>query len=356
MVERWARWSGPVAVALLLAAGVLLTDRPVVLAVAVSVTAVGICVVVARVWLTEWAAVVAFLPVVGLVYVLAAGLSANLGWFAICVVVGWVALTSGPAPTAVFTAVALVGFVVQGLVEPEPGWGTWCAGVLFTALACQMASRQRVLLAELRAAQAGLAERAAAEERNRIAHELHDVIGHALTVSLLHVTSARLALEEDPAEAAASLAEAERLARQSLAEVRSVVGLMKDAGAAGPLPGADQLDELVASFVRAGADVDWSVTGDPSHLTATEGLTLYRILQEALTNVVRHAPGAPVTARLELVAGRCRVVVDSRAPAGVATADGTGLDGMRQRAVALGGELTAGPHDGGWRVEAVLPA
>ncbi|WP_137293380.1 sensor histidine kinase [Nocardioides dongxiaopingii] len=356
MVERTARWSGPAAVAVLLAAGVLLSDRPVGLAVAVAVAAVATCLVVARLRLTEWAAVAALLPVVGLVYLLAAGSSANLGWFSVCVVVGWVALTSGPAPTAALTVVTLAGFVAQGLLEPEPGWGTWCAGVLFTALACQMASRQRVLLAELRAAQAGLAERAAAEERNRIAHELHDVIGHALTVSLLHVTSARLALDEDPAEAAVSLAEAERLARRSLAEVRSVVGSMQDAGPAGPLPGVGQLDELVASFVRAGADVDWSVTGDPTPLTATEGLTLYRILQEALTNVVRHAPGAPVTARLEVGAGRSRVVVDSRAPAGVTTADGTGLDGMRQRAAALGGELTAGPHEGGWRVEAVLPA
>ena len=106
----------------------------------------------------------------------------------------------------------------------EPGWASWIAGTVFTVTACIFDQRQRSLLAQLHEAQAGLADRARADERNRIAGEMHDVIGHALTVSLLHVSSARLALDDDPAEAKESLAEAERLAQQSLAEVRAAVG------------------------------------------------------------------------------------------------------------------------------------
>src|SRR6185437_12005903 len=92
---------------------------------------------------------------------------------------------------------------------------------------CTFGRRQRDLLVQLREAQAGLAQRAQAEERNRIAREMHDVIAHTLTVSLLHVSSARLALADDPDEAARALAEAERLGRESLEEVRHAVGLMR---------------------------------------------------------------------------------------------------------------------------------
>jgi signal transduction histidine kinase len=351
------RWGAPACVAVFLGAGVGMSHRPLGVALAMLVVGLGAAVGVSARRLSGWPAVAGLGVVAVAVYVVCAGTSANLGWFTMCVLVGWVAFLADALPTSVLTGAALVGFAVEWAADlSEPGWGPWSAGTVFTAVACVMARRQRVLLAALQEAQAGLADRAAAEERNRIAHELHDVIGHALTVSLLHVTSARLALDEDPAEAAASLAEAERLAQQSLAEVRAVVGLMKDADATAPLPGAGQLDELVASFARTGTPVAWSLTGDPATLTATEGLTVYRILQEALTNAARHAPGAAVAVSVEFAAAGTRLLVDSDGAPPASVREGGGLVGMRQRAAAVGGTVTAGPHASGWRVEAVLPA
>jgi Histidine kinase len=106
-------------------------------------------------------------------------------------------------------------------IKPDPGWGAWLAGSTLTVLAGLLIGHEISLVAQLRAAQAGLADQARTAERNRIARELHDVLGHTLTVSLLHVQSARLAVEHDPADAARSLAEAERLGRECLAEVRT---------------------------------------------------------------------------------------------------------------------------------------
>ena len=141
----------------------------------------------------------------------------------------------------------MVLFAVEWLwIKPDPGWGAWMAGSTFTVLFCLLIRHQIDLVAQLRAAQAGLAEQARTQERNRIARELHDVIGHTLVVSLLHVQSARLAVEHDPADAARALAEAERLGRECLAEVRMTVGMLREdeppatgEAAMAPLPGVD---------------------------------------------------------------------------------------------------------------------
>jgi signal transduction histidine kinase len=113
----------------------------------------------------------------------------------------------------VYWAAIMILFAVEWLwVRPDPGWGAWLAGSSLTVLCALLIRHQIDLNAQLRAAQASLAEQARTAERNRIARELHDVIGHTLVVSLLHVQSARLAVEHDPADAARALAEAERLA------------------------------------------------------------------------------------------------------------------------------------------------
>ena len=144
----------------------------------------------------------------------------------------------------------------------DPGWAPWTAGVTVSVLAALLIRHEFVLVERLRAAQVGLAERTRAEERTRIARELHDVIAHSLTVALLHVTSARLAVEHDPTDAARALAEAERLGRQSLTEVRVTMGLLRETpsedaatGVAPPVPGFDDLPALIDQLRRAGADV-----------------------------------------------------------------------------------------------------
>jgi signal transduction histidine kinase len=215
------------------------------------------------------------------------------------------------------------------------------------------------LVAQLRAAQAGLAERARAEERNRIARELHDVIAHALTVSLLHIGSARLAVltdPADPADAARALDEAERLTRDSLTEVRSTVGSLRQDGDTttwAPLPGADAIPALVERFRAAGADVAVTTNGDVGQLSATTGLAVYRILQEALTNSAKHAPGAPTAVRLAVAGDAVHLEVDSAAAPG--SGSGLGLLSMRERAESLGGSCSAGPGGHGWLVRADLP-
>jgi signal transduction histidine kinase len=248
-------------------------------------------------------------------------------------------------------------FTVEWLwARPDPGWGAWLGGVTLTVAFGLLVRHERDLVAQLREAQAGLAEQAKTQERNRIARELHDVIGHTLTVSLLHVQSARLAVEHDPSDASRALAEAERLGRECLAEVRMTVGMLRqDGGADGnaPLPGVDGLPALVERFQSAGADVTLTVEGDTGRLPSTTGLAVYRIVQEALTNAVKHAPGAPTAVRVAVGAGTVTLTADSRAEPGTGT--GLGVVSMRERAESLGGSCEAGPGGRGWLVRATFP-
>src|SRR5207249_10608931 len=175
---------------------------------------------------------------------------------AVCLIATWCVLIGSRLEGLVYWAGAMILFAVEWLaVKPDPGWAAWLASVTLTALFGLLIRHERDLLRQLRQAQAGLAEQARTQERNRIARELHDVIGHTLTVSLLHVQSARLAVEHDPADAARALAEAERLGQESLAEVRLAVGMLHrndDPGRTAPLPGADDLPALVERFRSAG--------------------------------------------------------------------------------------------------------
>jgi signal transduction histidine kinase len=135
--------------------------------------------------------------------VLADGLSSNVGWIAVCLIAAWCVLTGSRVEGLAYWAGAMILFTVEWLVvKPDPGWGAWLAGVTLTVAFGLLVRHERDLLRQLRQAQAVLAEQARTQERNRIARELHDVIGHTLTVSLLHVQSARLAVEHDPADAA----------------------------------------------------------------------------------------------------------------------------------------------------------
>jgi signal transduction histidine kinase len=280
----------------------------------------------------------------------------DIGWFAVCVLGSWCMLVGGVRIGTFYWAGSVLLFGAEWLISVrDPGWGAWTAGTTFTALAAALVRHELVLVARLHAAQAGLAERSRVEERNRIARELHDVIAHSLTVSLLHVSSARLAVEhDDPADAVQALAEAERLGRQSLAEVRATMGLPQPGtGIAPPVPRLGDLARLVEQVRDAGVDVSLAIDGDAGAVSATTGSTVYRIVQEALTNATKHAPGSRVVVRTGIRRGRVEVYVDSAGLPGHGS--GMGLMSMSARAEAVGGTCTAGPGGSGWLVHAFLP-
>ena len=354
MTDRRALGLGRAALAFFVLAAAVLSGRSLPVVVVCTVVALA---ATARLPARGWSVLAGALVVGAMVTVLCSGTSGSIGWFTLCVLAGWCSLAAGTVPALVFSGVAVAALVVQAtLLSSAPGWVAWIAGTVFTMVVCLMTRRQQELVDELRVAQAGLTERVRAEERVRIAHELHDVIAHSLTVSLLHVSSARLAVQDAPAEAADALAQAEQHGRAALTEVRQAVGLLHSGpGSLTPLPGTAQLPGLVDGFRRAGATVHFEVVGELDRLPETTGLTLYRILQESLTNASRHAAGSTSTVRLAVGARTAELTVDSAGAPRAPHDQGLGLTGMRERALALGGELTAGPSGTGWRVHAVLP-
>lgn len=289
--------------------------------------------------------------------VLGNGMSSNVAWFGLCVLVAWCALSAPLALTVAYWVGAIVLLIAELIgTTPDPGWAAWIGGTTFSAVGCLFARRQRDLVVQLREAQAGLAERAQAEERTRIARELHDVIAHSLTVSLLHISSARLAVRDAPDDAERALAEAERLGRASLGEVRHTVGMLHrddSVDPTSPAPGSTDVPKLLEGFRAAGVDLHVSLDGDLDTLPATVGLAAYRILQEALTNAVKHAPRARATVHLAVGHDVVRVHVDSSGTPG--RGKGLGLHSMRERALSLGGTCEAGPGGSGWQVHAELP-
>jgi signal transduction histidine kinase len=353
-----ARWAALAVFAVVTAAGASWLNPSAPVAVAGAVVAVGAAVPL----VLGWRPVLAYAAVATAgIAMLGHGMSNNVGWFTVCLLACWCVLAGRRLEAVAYWAGTMLLFAAEWLwVQPDPGWGAWLAGVTLATAFSVLIRHDRDLLRQLRQAQAGLAEQARAQERNRIARELHDVIGHTLTVSLLHVQSARLTVEHDPADAARALAEAERLGRECLAEVRTTVGMLREDDAAdrtAPLPDAGGLPALVEQYRSAGADVTLTVEGDPAGLPATTGLAVYRIAQEALTNAAKHAPGAPTEVRLLVSPGEVTLTADNRAVPGKGAATGTGLGvvSMRERAESVGGTCEAGPGGRGWLVRARLP-
>jgi signal transduction histidine kinase len=236
----------------------------------------------------------------------------------------------------------------------------WVLGIAAAWAGGAAAAKQQRLIEELHDAQTGLAERAAMEERRRIAREIHDVIAHTLAVTMLQLTGARMVLRRDPDDAEAALLRAEQLGRQSLAEIRRTVGLLDDGDTPGApsLPGAADIRQLVRDFADAGLPVALELTGDEAALPPNAGLALYRIVQESLSNVSKHAAGAQATVQLHVEGGaaRLRVWNEFTTPRTAPPAtDGHGIAGMRARAVLLGGTVCAGPAADGWTVDVRLP-
>jgi signal transduction histidine kinase len=229
--------------------------------------------------------------------------------------------------------------------------GLWLVGVLVRA------RRQSVALAERNAALELQAERATTAERARIARELHDIIAHHLSVVVLQAAGARASGK--PAEAA--LEKIEHSGRQALAETRRLLGVLRDTDeetGLAPQPGISELGAL-ADIVRAtGLPVNLVIDGDPAALPAAVDVSAYRIVQEALTNVLKHAGSAraDVTIGCADEAVTIEITDDGTEPRQQTRADGHGLAGMRERVAIFGGEFHAGPRAGrGFAVQARLP-
>jgi signal transduction histidine kinase len=186
-----------------------------------------------------------------------------------------------------------------------------------------------------------------------------------MTVTLLHISAARLALQDQPAsvdDAIDALREAETQGRRSLADIRQTVGLLAsddpaESALGPPVPGVEDLPDLVSSYEAAGLTIDLDVRGDLARLSPAGGVTLYRVLQEGLANAAKHAPGAPVAVRLFVHRRKVAVCVNNglspHAP--LAPPGGRGVAGMTDRVRQLGGRLRAGPTADGWQLRADLP-
>ena len=214
--------------------------------------------------------------------------------------------------------------------------------------------------AALEAALEREAELAAAQERTRIARELHDVVAHGLSMMVLQAEAAEEVLPRDPAAAGRPLRRIQDTGRQSLAEMRRLLGVLRAAGIEGsstaPQPSLRALPDLDREAGYAGLTVEVEVTGTTVDLPPGVELTAYRIVQEALTNTRRHSGATSARVRLAYARNALRIDVtdDGRGPAG--GRPGHGLIGMRERTALYGGSLETGPGpDGGFSVAAVLP-
>ena len=267
---------------------------------------------------------------------------------------------------------------VHMLLRPRAwiGWETLAvfAAVGLALAAADAASSRRAYIAEIteRARRAELgreqeARRQVTEERLRIARELHDAVGHHLALINVQAGVADQLLDDDPVQARQSLAHVRQASRSALDDLRDTIGLLRQPGepAAPVQPTADlnDLDELMASFGRSGLRVDRTVEGAVRPVPPAASLIAYRVIQESLTNVRKHAGDSTARIRLSYRPAGLRVEVENMAggngggPAkGSGNGAGHGITGMRERVAAAGGSLTAGPRpDGGFRVSALLP-
>ncbi|WP_405689596.1 histidine kinase [Streptomyces sp. NBC_00057] len=192
-------------------------------------------------------------------------------------------------------------------------------------------------------------------ERNRIARELHDSIGHALTVAVVQAGAARAA--DDPEFTERALAAIEETGRDALDDLERVLRVLRESGTpVGQRPTLSEADRLLDSARGSGAKIDADVSGPLEQVPGAVSREGYRILQESLTNVLRHSGAVPVRVRISVTSGRLEMEVTNPLTDSVGTpGGGSGLRGIRERAALLGGKAKTGPHDGEWRVHASLP-
>jgi len=231
------------------------------------------------------------------------------------------------------------------------------------ALAARYARMTRALAANL----AGLerehelrTRQAADDERNRVARELHDVLGHCVSVMVIQAGAAQLVAASDPDGARGALENVQACGREALADLRRIMDVARHEDLAGPVPGLAQLGVLAERAAEAGVPTDLRVDGADIALPDAVGLTCYRVVQEALTNVVKHASAARAQVRVRVESGLVSMAVTSTGPAATRDPDtaptaGHGLTGLRERVALHGGWLEAGPCAAGFQVLARVP-
>ena len=271
----------------------------------------------------------------------------------------WVAGTIPDRTRAL--AVLFVGTLLVGVViaaDPEPFED---GDVVFVAIVAGAPFLAGTTLGNRERRAAEERDEALSDERARIARELHDVVGHAISVMTVQAGAARLLLDERPDEARSALLAAEASGRQAIGDLHRMLGVLREGDADAefaPQPRLADLDHLLDRVRRSGLAVALAVEGEPREIAPGVELAAYRIVQEALTNVIKHAEGAPARVRLRYAADAIEVdVVNER---GRRSANhhgaGHGLVGMRERAALYGGELDAAAlPEGGFAVHARLP-
>ncbi len=296
------------------------------------------------------------------------------GW-SVATLVVLICLHSGRTLGIAALAAGLVSMAVALALQPPSlvSTGTWISVVVLLVLAWLAgenlrAGQDRWSAAEERAQRLEFereerARQAVSDERLRIARELHDVVAHSMSVIAVQAGVAGHVIDSRPELARTALATVETTARSALVEMRSLLGVLRQGdeprASLTPAPGLAQISQLADDFISSKLDVEVVVDGELDGIPAGTDLSAYRIVQEALTNVLRHG-GSP--ARIQIASTGSALTIDVTDPGpvtpqpGSATGTGHGLIGMRERVAVFGGTLSAGPQPGGgFRVSASLP-
>ena len=263
-------------------------------------------------------------------------------------------------------AVLAAGWTVllraPGIPWTEPLWFSLPLLGVFTLSAASARRAEQVRLAEERAQRSEEeARRAVAEERGRITRELHDVLAHSVSVMTVQASAVRRLLTPEQERERQALLTVEETGRQALAEMRRLVGIMRseehEVPALAPQPGLGTLPALVEQVRQSGLPVELSVEGEPVKLPAGVDLSAYRIVQEALTNALKHAGPAHAWVSVRYAADDVEIAVENDGrDESQSDGAGHGLVGMRERVALCGGELESGPRPGGgFKISARLP-
>jgi signal transduction histidine kinase len=228
------------------------------------------------------------------------------------------------------------------------GEALWVAATLAGATAYRNTLRWRAEVAHRFDVES---HRRRAEERVEIARDLHDVVSHTLAVVGVHLNVALDAFDTEPEEAKASLRLAQEVRGRAMTDLKALVGVLRE----GELPALEGLDRLLGRVREAGLEVSFNEFGDPVEVPAPVAAAIYRVVQESLTNTVRHAGAGRVVVTVRYAPDSVLVDVRDDGTGGGQTADGHGIAGMRERVAALGGALTAGPDRTGFTVRASIP-